>query len=646
LTGAWNAGVTMRLSARVAEGVINSEQVILPGYAVTHVFFDDKCDPTTSSEIVLREMKSTTKFVGLGGSGCSAVCAGTAFVASSIRLPYLSYECAGAALQDSTAYPELTRFGTVTTQKPKIIKEIGEEYADWSHVAIVSGDPGVYRIDGESLASELQGIGMSSDYQHAYENQWDEIVALVDSLRIQKRRVWFVMGAESYFRKLICASMVVGANKGIVWLSEGAWRDEWWKKSDAIIDSLQAWVKEDSEKPQLREALADFKNGWNKIAENDEEAFKVLQPIYSTSLQDELMFVEGEQYSTDGVLDAYHVYHKKWHHSYRKTMVEHSYYDVFMFDLVGNLIYSVVKGSDFATNFGTKKNLDPMFSEWQASGLGDAFRAAIAEPDVVTMTQWMPYGPSDGALASFLATGVRREDGSLTGVFATRVPPQAQSIEILEPQCTMEAISDSFEGAINFVGLGKPTASGLDRQVPCFQGRTAKAFLTLLDEHLAHGYPLGDEASVVADPYLDIRAHAVDGTCVFAYAVRELMAKGIPLYEIETHTEDAYAAFISYIKTEVEFQGVSGHVKFDGNQKPAYLAVQQVQGGSKILVGTCSHNGTTDLSLNGGPSNASWNPPHPDIIPPEADFPYFLFQILLPILCICCPALAACIRNF
>jgi hypothetical protein len=72
--------------------------------------------------------------------------------------------------------------------------------------------------------------------------------------------------------------MVVGANKGIVWLSDGAWRDEWWKKTDAIIDSHKAWIKEDSEDPQLKEALADFKRGWNTIAEGDEAAFKVPHP--------------------------------------------------------------------------------------------------------------------------------------------------------------------------------------------------------------------------------------------------------------------------------------------------------------------------------------------------------------------------------
>jgi hypothetical protein len=277
----------MRLSARVAEGIINDEQLILPGYSLNHVFFDDKCDSTESSQIVLREMASTTKYIGLGGSGCSAVCAGTAFVAASIRMPYLSYECAGSSLSDTTAYPDLTRFGTVTTHQVQVMKAIGTDFADWSFISVVSGDPSVYREVGERLVADLQDSEISSDYRYGYEDKWEGIVSMLESLRLLKRRSIFVMGSEAYFRKIICASILVGSNKGIAWLSEGAWRETWWTKTDAMIDSHISWIKEDSEDPQLKEALADFKRGWNTIAEGDEAAFKVLQPIYATPLLDE-----------------------------------------------------------------------------------------------------------------------------------------------------------------------------------------------------------------------------------------------------------------------------------------------------------------------------------------------------------------------
>jgi hypothetical protein len=636
LTGSWAAGKTMRMAARVAEDIINSDGVIFDGYALTHVFFDDKCDSTESTQIVLEQMKSVIKYVALGGSGCSSVCAGTEFVASSIGLPYLSYECSGPELSDTTRYPDLTRLGTVTTPKVSVIQEIGDTFAEWTHVAVISGDPAVYRIDGEQLMADLTAKGLSSDYGFAYDAQWDEIVGLVDSLRMLKRRVIFVMGSESYFRKIICASMVVAANKGIVWLSEGAWREHWWQKGDLIVDTLQTWVKEDSQNPEITEALVDFKKGWIAIGTTDEERAKLLQPLYVTEMKDDLMFVAGDE--------KYHTTHRKWHPMLQKNAVQHQYSDIYLFDLKGNMIYSVQKDTDYATNFGQAKNLLPELSEWQNSGLGDAFKAAVADPGTLTTTAWAPYGPSDGALASFMAIAIVDADANPLGVLGILMPQQAMSIDTVEPQCTLDAITDSFEGAINFVGLGQPVAADMEKQVPCFKGSTARNFMEKLDGHLANGFPTGDASTVILDPYNDVRMHAADGTCVIAYTVAHLMSEGFTLAEIEGN--QVAGEFTQYVKQTIDFQGVSGWVSFTGNDKPAFLAVQQVQEGSSVLVGTCSHNSSVDLTINGGPSNASWNPAFPDVIPAEAAFPYWVFQIVLPILCICCPGCGALIRNF
>ncbi|CAE7240152.1 Gabbr1, partial [Symbiodinium natans] len=47
LTGSWNGGQTFRLAARLAEDIINQDQIILPGYQIKHAFYDDKCSPST-----------------------------------------------------------------------------------------------------------------------------------------------------------------------------------------------------------------------------------------------------------------------------------------------------------------------------------------------------------------------------------------------------------------------------------------------------------------------------------------------------------------------------------------------------------------------------------------------------------------------
>jgi hypothetical protein len=548
----------------------------------------------------------------------------------------LSYECAGWTLSDTNEYPDLTRFGTITTPAVHVIKEISVQFAEWTNVEIVSEDPAIYRTDAERLLGNLNELGLTGSYSSAYEDKWDDIVSTADQLRILKHRAIFVMGSEVFFRKMICASIVVGANKGISWLSEGAWRETWWTRRDTVLDSHQSWIREDSLKADTITALGLFIRGWNNIAPTDEERGRTLFDLYVTDLKENLDVVEGDA--------EYHASHKTWHPVFRKTMNERNYYDVFMFDLKGNMVYSVYKEPDYATNFGTNANLNEDFRKWQGSGLGDAFREAMNAPDIVTMTPWTPYGPSAGALASFLATGVNDDKGNRLGVLSSQMPPSAMPIDTTQPECNFENIQASFEGAINFVGLGQPLPEDIETQAPCFNGRTAKAFLELLDHHLLNGYPTEDLSTRVADPYKDVKNHAADGTCVFAYALKQLMEDGIPLIDIQQNTPAAYTAFINYIKNRADFQGLSGHVKFVGNDKPAYLAVQQIQAGVSVLVGTT--NGTIDLTINGGPSNASWQPAHPDAAAKENDFPYWAFQIILPILCICCPALAACIRNF
>merc|ERR1740117_2810880 len=74
LTGAWIAGQTMKTSAMLAESIINEEQLILPGFNMLHVFFNDKCDPLITKQTVLREMASNVEYVALGGVGCDRSC--------------------------------------------------------------------------------------------------------------------------------------------------------------------------------------------------------------------------------------------------------------------------------------------------------------------------------------------------------------------------------------------------------------------------------------------------------------------------------------------------------------------------------------------------------------------------------------------
>lgn len=111
----------------------------------------------------------------------------------------------------------------------------------------------------------------------------------------------------------------------------------------------------------------------------------------------------------------YHALHEKYHPTFRSIKNNLELYDLFLFDPEGNLIYSVYKEADFATNF-----LNGPYSD---SGLGKAFRLAANDQDgQVHFIDFEPYAPSAGAAASFMSSPLFGDDGALIGVLAIQLP--------------------------------------------------------------------------------------------------------------------------------------------------------------------------------------------------------------------------------
>jgi len=132
-----------------------------------------------------------------------------------------------------------------------------------------------------------------------------------------------------------------------------------------------------------------------------------------------------------------------------------------------------------------------------------------------------------------------------------------------------------------------------------------------------------------------------DGVCALAKTMAHFML---------THTADDlrnpsteyYQEFVNYMKTGLAFQGVSGWVNFTGNDKPETISMKQVRGQELIAIGMAFPNGSMHMDMNGGLANDSWAPAKEDA---AESFPWLIFKVLTPLLCVCCPALAGCIRH-
>ena len=110
----------------------------------------------------------------------------------------------------------------------------------------------------------------------------------------------------------------------------------------------------------------------------------------------------------------YEMHFERSHSAFQKVMERMGFYDVFLISPAGDVVFSVTKESDYATNMVT--------GPYRNSGLAKVFQMAMAgEPEQVYFSDIEAYEPSADAPAAFAATRVLDESGRFAGVFALQV---------------------------------------------------------------------------------------------------------------------------------------------------------------------------------------------------------------------------------
>lgn len=165
-----------------------------------------------------------------------------------------------------------------------------------------------------------------------------------------------------------------------------------------------------AESPMTQKALLAYARAW-KMTEGNPES--TLQEKYITTNP----YPIGSKHLLDipqGDESIYGKVHKAYHPWYRSFLLHRGYYDVFMFDLEGNLIYSVFKEADFATNM--------LNGQWKDTDLAKAFeKAANSAANQQVFLDFKHYEPSNGEAASFIAQPVVM-NGEIIGVLAFQMP--------------------------------------------------------------------------------------------------------------------------------------------------------------------------------------------------------------------------------
>ena len=126
----------------------------------------------------------------------------------------------------------------------------------------------------------------------------------------------------------------------------------------------------------------------------------------------------GQKHKLDAAGDgsAYSKAHAAFHPWLRQVQQTRGYYDVFLLDAAGNVVYSVFKEPDYGTNLKT--------GEWRNSGLAEVFAKVVANPAAGTASfvDFAPYAPSADAPASFIASPIHDASGALEGALVFQMP--------------------------------------------------------------------------------------------------------------------------------------------------------------------------------------------------------------------------------
>lgn len=212
---------------------------------------------------------------------------------------------------------------------------------------------------------------------------------------------------------------------------------------DGRIQAVRDWYErietdlaEQAGKPTVQKALSEFDRAYGEIP-GDASAY--LKANYITGNpnpagQKQLLNMAG-----DG--SSYSEAHAKYHPVMRTLMEARGYYDVFLFNNDGDLVYSVFKEVDYATNFRT--------GPWAGSGLGEVFRGAAGLPQGAPafFVDFAPYAPSNGAPASFAARPVFDARGQRLGILAVQMSVDTLNAAALHVSTANETVDSYLIGA-------------------------------------------------------------------------------------------------------------------------------------------------------------------------------------------------------
>lgn len=256
------------------------------------------------------------------------------------------------------------------------------------------------------------------------------------------------------------------------------------KKANILdyLDGIEQDLVITADSGYTESAVVDFADAWQLI-EGDRQAYLYENYLYNVqNAADRINTVKP----SDG--SVYSEFHAEYHTFFRTMLEKRKYYDIFLFDTLGNLIYSVYKEPDFATNMYD--------GEWSNTAIADVYKMALGlKEGEVVFVDFQPYEPSGGVPAGFIATPIE-DNGEIVGVLAFQMPI-SEINHVMERNEGEEESAKHLLVGEDFFLRNNPYLGGKDDKdvilVEKVEDKGVYRAFENVDKEKAYGYGLTDE---------------------------------------------------------------------------------------------------------------------------------------------------------
>lgn len=187
----------------------------------------------------------------------------------------------------------------------------------------------------------------------------------------------------------------------------------------ATIKNLLETIQQDlgilSSNQMVKDALVELSVDFDDVTVDHNGATAFLQQQYIENNPNKE--TERDKLTRGDTEDAFHDTHERYHAWFQPLTRSRGYPDLFIVDTKGNVVYSVFKGQDFATNLveGEWKETDfaKTFNELKENGQNDAY---------ITLSDFKAYAADKNTPASFMGSPVISEEGEFIGALIVKMP--------------------------------------------------------------------------------------------------------------------------------------------------------------------------------------------------------------------------------